>query len=167
MTNGGWLGDCQVSDEPSSAMKWDAETAETYRLIELGAKAERDQTESDYLEQDLRERLWHKYQEHMDALDKHAPSTLKRYVRLMEEWAKSCADAGLNPLPATPGMVATYLDHKLSNGASPETIRAIAAAISCAHEAYELRDPTTALLVRGIVRAARTYKRKKPNGKAH
>ena len=164
MTNG-WLGDCKASDATEFVPA--ADSAEVHRLIELAIETERGRAEDADLDQFLRERLWQKYAEHIDGLDKHAPATLKKYQRVFAEFAASCAEACVSCLPATPGTVATYLDHKLSLGASAETIRCLAAAISCAHEAYEERDPTTALLVRGIVRAARTYKRKKPNGKAH
>lgn len=167
MISGGLLGDCQPSGEPVTEFVADAESEELYRLIEAPAKAERDRAATEDLDQFMRGRLWQKYQEHIEALDKLEPATLAKYQKVFAEFAESCAEAGVSCLPATPGAIATYLDHKLSNGASAETIRCIAAAIAVAHEAFEYRDPTTALLVRGIVRAARTYKRNKPNGKAH
>ena len=132
MTNGGWLGDCKVSGEPQTEPVTDAESAELYRLIEAGAKAERDQQWQAYnADQDkfLRLRLWQKYEEHIDALDNLASGTLKKYQRVFGEFAENCAEANLTALPAAVGTVATYLDHKLSAGASPETIRCVAAAI--------------------------------------
>ena len=158
----GLLGDCKTTDEPRPFVP-DAESAELHHLLEVGAKAERDSE----LDKFARDRLCNRYKEHIDELGRIAPKTFEKYLRVFGAFASECDEAGVSCLPATPGAVATYLDHKLSNGASAETIRVITAAIARAHLVSEFPDPTTDPLVRGIVRASGKQPRKKLNGKAH
>ena len=79
----------------------------------------------------MRERLWQKYHEDIATLDQLAPVTLQEISNVYSaKFAESCAEANVQLLCRRPlGTVATYLDHKLSLGASAETIRCIVAAI--------------------------------------
>jgi len=59
--------------------------------------------------------------------------------RLFEAWA---AGEGLEPLPAQPATVASYLAWRAEQGASVSTVRVSSAAISAAHRDQGLEDPT-------------------------
>lgn len=79
-----------------------------------------------------------------------APSTARVYAVQWGTFERYARDAGTSPLPASPEIVAQYLDDRASAGASRSTIQQAAAAIGAAHRDRQLPDPMQAEGVRRV-----------------
>jgi integrase len=89
---------------------------------------------------------------------RHADSTLRAY---RSDWAifnAWCAARGLQALPATAEIIATFLAFEADSGRKVSTIRRRVAAIGLAHRLCDQAAPTSSELVRGTLRGiARTH----------
>jgi site-specific recombinase XerD len=94
-----------------------------------------------------------------------APATLRAYHADMERFSSWCAARGYGaaPLPATPHLVAAFLQAEDDAGRSVATVRRRLATISAMHRAAGLANPTehdiVRLTLRGIARARGTAQR--------
>ena len=79
-----------------------------------------------------------------------APSTARVYAVQWRAFERYAASVAASPLPASPELVAAYLTHRASTGASRSTIQQAAAAIKAAHTDRQLSDPMQAEGVRKV-----------------
>jgi len=84
-----------------------------------------------------------------------AESTKRAYVSDFRQFSTWCNERGLQVLPASPEVVATYLSFEADRGAKYATISRRAAAINFAHLSAELDSPTKSNLVGGALKGIR------------
>jgi len=87
-----------------------------------------------------------------------APATLRAYAQSWRDFEAWCVLRGVDALPARPDDVGRYLAELADRGRKVGTIRRQVAAISRAHDAADVADPTASSRVRQIVAGiARTH----------
>lgn len=92
-------------------------------------------------------------------------STLKAYRTAWNEFISWCEQHEQNPLPASPQTVASYLA-TIAQTQKASTIQKKLTAISQAHQAANVENPTESKLVRVEMRGIRRLKGTRPNQKA-
>lgn len=82
----------------------------------------------------------------------HSIRALKSDLEAFDLW---CRRTNRIALPATPEIVAAYLEHRAGKGAKPASLGRYRASIAKIHQLLELKDPTQAELVKLRLRAIR------------
>jgi hypothetical protein len=137
----------------------------TTQCVIWGAQYERDElrkADEARIERAIYEHLEKKYADQLDAKETVSANTRKQYTAACKRLVKFCEEASepdvlnirISPMPARPGIVAEWLHVELLRGASANTIRRYAAAISFFHRFNEEADPCDDRLVRAIVLAS-------------
>jgi hypothetical protein len=72
----------------------------------------------------------------------HSQNTARAYRRDLAAFTRWCAQRGVDPLPAEPLTVASYVSQLAADGRAAATIARHVTAISQAHEAAGLDSPT-------------------------
>jgi hypothetical protein len=105
---------------------------------------ERQRQARDWDQRFAQEFLLHKYDpELLEICDRQlTKETLARYAGRLTRFVKWCGEYRLRPLPASPEVVAMFLDSELEAGASYSSIKADHAAIGYGHRLAGLPDPT-------------------------
>lgn len=85
----------------------------------------------------------------------HSIRALKSDLEAFDLW---CRRSRYQSLPATPEMVASYLDARAGQGAKPASLGRYKASIAKIHQLLDLKDPTQAELVKLRLRAIRREK---------
>lgn len=85
----------------------------------------------------------------------HSIRALKSDLEAFDAW---CRRSGRITLPATPEVVAGYLDARAGKGAKPASLGRYKASIAKIHQLLDLKDPTQAELVKLRLRAIRREK---------
>jgi integrase len=85
----------------------------------------------------------------------HSIRALRSDLEALDLW---CRRAGRIALPATPELVADYLDARAGRGARPASLSRYKASIAKIHQLLGLKDPTQAELVKLRLRAIRREK---------
>lgn len=85
----------------------------------------------------------------------HSIRALKSDLEAFDLW---CRRTNRIALPATPEVVADYLDARAGQGAKPASLGRYKASIAKIHQLLDLKDPTTAELVKLRLRAIRREK---------
>lgn len=85
----------------------------------------------------------------------HSIRALKSDLEAFDLW---CRRSRYQSLPATPEMVASYLDARAGQGAKPASLGRYKASIAKIHQLLDLKDPTRAELVKLRLRAIRREK---------
>ena len=85
----------------------------------------------------------------------HSIRALKSDLEAFDLW---CRRTGRIALPATPEIVADYLDARAGQGARPASLSRYKASIAKLHQLLDLKDPTQAELVKRRLRAIRRDK---------
>lgn len=89
------------------------------------------------------------------ASSSHSIRALKSDLEAFDLW---CRRTGRIALPATPDIVADYLDARAGQGTKPASLSRYKASIAKIHQLLELKDPTQAELVKLRLRAIRRDK---------
>lgn len=158
----------------------DGDLAEAIRLAnEQRALATREQDEQAIAEI-LRESLKKVYGDSIEEPREPSTRTTRQYIAEFAAFARYCLLQHALPefdpprsLPAKGPLVASYLHRLASDGAHSTKLRRASAAISRAHRLAQLPDPTSDVLVAGVLRAARAKaparkkKLRKRNGAKH
>jgi hypothetical protein len=84
-------------------------------------------------------------------------STRKQYVSTFRRFKALCDEVGVSSMPASPEVVAAFLQGEYEAGASLPKLKGIVAAIAWVHDRYEKFDPTGDVLVRAVIRHATKY----------
>ncbi|WP_167302655.1 tyrosine-type recombinase/integrase [Sphingobium vermicomposti] len=92
---------------------------------------------------------------YQSASSPHSIRALKSDLEAFDLW---CRRTGRIALPATPEIVADYLDARAGQGAKPASLGRYKASIAKIHQLLELKDPTQAELVKLRLRAIRRDK---------
>jgi hypothetical protein len=105
---------------------------------------ERQHKEREWDQRFAQEFLLHKYDaELLEICDRQlSKETLAAYAGRLARFCKWCGEYQLRPLPASPEVVAMYLDAELESGASYSSIKSDHAAIGYGHRLAGLPDPT-------------------------
>lgn len=82
----------------------------------------------------------------------HSVRALASDIEAFDNW---CRRGGRITLPATPQVVADYLDARAENGGKPASLGRYKASIAKIHQLLDLKDPTQALLVKLRLQAIR------------
>ena len=77
-----------------------------------------------------------------------SPHSIRALASDLEAFDLWCRSVGRASLPATPEIVADYLDARAGKGAKPSSLARYKASIAKVHQLLELTDPTTAPLVK-------------------
>lgn len=85
----------------------------------------------------------------------HSIRAVRSDLEAFDLWCRRCNRLSV---PATPETVADYLDARAGQGAKPASLTRYKASIAKLHQLLELRDPTTAELVKLRLRAVRREK---------
>lgn len=85
----------------------------------------------------------------------HSIRAVKSDLEAFDLWCRRCNRLSV---PATPETVADYLDARAGQGAKPASLARYKASIAKLHQLLELKDPTTAELVKLRLRAVRREK---------
>ena len=92
---------------------------------------------------------------YQSASSPHSIRALKSDLEAFDLW---CRRTNLIALPATPEIVAAYLDDRAGRGAKPASLGRYRASIAKIHQLLDLKDPTQAELVKLRLRAIRREK---------
>ena len=157
----------------------DPDIAEAVNIANEKWELERREQDEQAIAALLRETLKKVYGDTIEEPREPSAWTRARYISEFSKFALWCLSQHLLPfldpprsLPAKPELVASYLHHLATSGAHSK-LRSVSAAISRAHRLAQLPDPTSDVLVAGVLRAARAAaparkkKRKKTNGRHH
>jgi hypothetical protein len=150
------LAECQEADAALGRAA-DAYVADLFEQERLAREQEIDRLVRDSLEK--------RYAPQLIECATKVPRTRQSYIATFKHFKSFCADVNVTSLPARAGTVAAYLHQHILDGASPEKIRRLVAAVSYAHRIKEFFDPTEDELVRAIVYSTTKAKRGTANGK--
>jgi hypothetical protein len=89
------------------------------------------------------------------ASSRHSLRALKSDLEAFDSWCRRTKQIAL---PATPELVAAYLDARAGQGAKPASLARYKASIAKIHQLLDLKDPTQAELVKLRLRAIRRAK---------
>ena len=92
---------------------------------------------------------------YQSASSPHSIRALKSDLEAFDLW---CRRTNRMALPATPEIVAAYLDERAGKGAKPASLGRYRASIAKIHQLLDLKDPTQAVLVKLRLRAIRREK---------
>jgi integrase len=87
-----------------------------------------------------------------------SPHSIRALASDLEAFDRWCRRTGRITLPASPELVADYLDARAGQGAKPASLARYKASIAKIHQLLDLKDPTQAELVRLRLRAIRREK---------
>lgn len=87
-----------------------------------------------------------------------SPNSIRALASDLEAFDRWCRRRGQITLPATPELVADYLDARSGQGAKPASLGRYKASIAKIHQLLELKDPTQSELVKLRLRAIRREK---------
>lgn len=87
-----------------------------------------------------------------------SPNSIRALASDLEAFDRWCRRRGQITLPATPELVADYLDARSGQGAKPASLARYKASIAKIHQLLELKDPTQSELVKLRLRAIRREK---------
>lgn len=89
------------------------------------------------------------------AMEQHAPATRRAYVSDFKVFAAWCEERGINPMPAAPEVVATFLSSQATAGVKTSTLSRRVAAIRYAHSLAGHEPPTSAEVVKATMKGIR------------
>lgn len=87
-----------------------------------------------------------------------SPHSIRALASDLEAFDRWCRRTGRITLPASPELVADYLDARAGQGAKPASLARYKASIAKMHQLLDLKDPTQAELVKLRLRAIRREK---------
>lgn len=94
-----------------------------------------------------------------------ALNTIKAYRTDFNHFVEWCETYGLNPLPATPQTVASYLTEIVEAGMKVSTLTRRVSSISQAHQSANIDSPTHSMIVRSVMAGIRRNKGTAQQGK--